>query len=65
VQGQLRNEQLLVAIETECVHCGQALHLTIDSDLQWSIQERDADPLVFEPDVDWAHFTGQNIIHDY
>jgi hypothetical protein len=29
------------------------------------MQEQDADPLVFEPDVDFAHLTAPNIISDY
>src|SRR5260221_11395149 len=37
----------------------------LDSELQCSVKEPDAKPLVFVPDVDWAHFTGSNIIHDY
>jgi hypothetical protein len=41
------------------------LYLTLESDLEWSVEESDANPLVFEPDVDWGHFKGANIIHDY
>jgi hypothetical protein len=65
VQGRLRNENLSVKIESECAHCGKKLHLTLDSELMWSHEEVDANPLVFEPDVDWSHFKGVNIIHDY
>jgi hypothetical protein len=65
VQGRLRNEKLSVKIDSECAHCGQKLHLTFDSELAWSVEESDADPLVFEPDIDWRHFKGANIIHDY
>lgn len=65
VQGRLRDEQLSVEIETKCAHCNQGLHLTLDSELHWSVREHDANPLVFEPDVDWQHFEGPNIIHDY
>jgi len=65
VQGRLRNEKLSVEIETECAHCGQALHLALDSELKWSVKESGTDPLLFEPDVDWAHFEAPNIIHDY
>lgn len=65
VQGRLRDERLSVEVETECAHCGQELHLTLDSELRWSIKESDANPLVFMPDVDWEHLTGPNIINDY
>lgn len=65
VQGQLRNEKLTVEIETACVHCGQPLHISVNSDIQWSVREQDAAPLLFEPDVDWAHFSDATIIDAY
>ena len=65
VQGQLRNEHLTVEIETVCVHCGQPLHITVNSDLQWSVREQDASPLLFEPEVDLEHFTDSTIIDAY
>jgi hypothetical protein len=65
VQGHLRNEQLFVKIDAACAHCGQPVHITLDSDLYWDLEESAAQPLVFEPEVDWAHFTGANITADY
>lgn len=65
MQGRLRNEELTVEVESECVHCRRALHLTFDSELDWRVAERGARPLLFEPDVDWQTFTAPNIIHDY
>ncbi|HEU0003273.1 MAG TPA: hypothetical protein VFQ36_20345 [Ktedonobacteraceae bacterium] len=65
MQGRLRNEQLAVKIESECAHCGLSLHLTVNSELAWSVQEYDASPLVFEPDIDWKHLSAPNIIADY
>lgn len=65
VQGRLRGEQLRVTIETACGHCGRPMHLTVDSDMQVLDQDEGADPLVFEPQVDWESFTGPNIIHAY
>lgn len=64
VQGGLRKEPLSFEIETECAHCGQPLHLTIDSDLRYQVPEADegAEPLVFQPLIDWATFTEPNII---
>jgi hypothetical protein len=37
----------------------------LDSDLNGSVQEADAEPLLFEPDVDWKNFAKPNIIGDY
>ena len=65
MQGRLRDERLSVEIDIVCAHCGQALHLTLDSELNWSIQESDALPLLFVPEIDWKHFEGSDIIHDY
>jgi hypothetical protein len=67
VQGRLRNEPLIVEVETECAHCGQAIQFTLDSDLTLSLQEvaGNPGPLLFEPDVDWQHFDKANIIGDY
>jgi hypothetical protein len=38
------------------------MQLTLDSDLQVLASETGADPLVFEPHVDWENFTEPNII---
>jgi len=65
VEGRLRGERLSAELTTECGHCGQALHISIDSELNWQIRERYADPLLFEPEIDWATFKGANIINDY
>ena len=62
MQGQLRNEPLSVAIETECAHCGQPMHLTVDSDMRYQVSETGAEPLVFQPQIDWSNFTEPNII---
>jgi hypothetical protein len=65
VQGRLRGEKLSVELESERAHCGKALHISVDSELNSQVRERDAEPLLFEPDVDWKTFKGANIIHDY
>ena len=74
MQGRLRNENLVVEIESACAHCGREIHLTVDSELHWSIQEPGApgansapgaQPLLFVPEVDWQHFTEPNIIDAY
>jgi hypothetical protein len=65
VQGRLRNEPLVVEIESECAHCGRPLHFSVSSALEWNVREHEANPLVFEPDVDFSHLTAPNIIADY
>jgi uncharacterized metal-binding protein YceD (DUF177 family) len=65
VQRQLRAEKLSVEITTQCAHCNQPLHITVDSEMNWSVQEQEAQPLVFEPEIDWQHFTESTIIEDY
>jgi alkylmercury lyase-like protein len=65
VEGRLRGEKLSIELESECAHCGKALHISIDSELNSQVRERDAEPLLFEPDVDWDTFKGANIIIDY
>jgi hypothetical protein len=46
VQGQLRQEKLTVTIESECGHCHKPLHQEVDSELNFRVQETQADPLV-------------------
>lgn len=65
MQGRLRGEELSIELESECAHCGKALHISVDSELNSQVRERDVEPLLFEPDVDWKTFKGANIINDY
>ncbi len=65
VQGRLRGEQLAVAIETECAHCGERIQITVDSEMHYQVHTRGAKPLIFEPDIDWEGFTEPNILHAY
>ena len=53
-----------VEIETECAHCGQPLGMMIDSDLRYQVHSADegAEPLVFQPLIDWATFAEATII---
>ncbi len=62
MQGQLRNERLTFAIETECAHCARPLHIEIDSDLNYSVAEKDADPLILAPMVDFGKLQDPSII---
>ena len=65
MQGHLRDEELSIEIETECVCCGRAIHVTADHELRWSVEEPGARPLIFEPDVDWARLEAPTIVDDY
>lgn len=65
VQGRLRDEQLSVTIETACGHCGRSMRITVGSDMQFSVHDEDASPLVFMPHVDWSTFAEPNIIDAY
>jgi hypothetical protein len=65
VQGRLRREYLSVVIDTACGHCGRPLQIGLDSELRYHVTDPEAEPLVFEPQVNWATFTEPNIIHAY
>jgi hypothetical protein len=62
VQGQLRGEPLSVLIETECGHCGQPLHLQVDNELRYEVQETGAAPMIFAPMVDFDRLEDPSII---
>jgi len=65
VQGQLLKTYLSVEIKTECAHCSQPLHITLDSELKYHVNNEGAEPLVFEPHVNWQEFTDPSIINAY
>ena len=65
VQGRLRGEAVSFEISTECAHCAQPMQLTVDSNLRYQVHNETAQPLVFEPNVDWATFTEPNIIRAF
>jgi hypothetical protein len=65
VQGRLRQHYLSVTIETACGHCGRAMQLTVDSDMDVTVHDVGAEPLVFMPQVNWQTFTEPNILDAY
>lgn len=65
VEGRLRQQPLSIEIRTQCGHCDRRMTLSVDSELQFRVAERDAQPLVFEPRVDWSTFREPNIIKHY
>jgi hypothetical protein len=58
----LRGERLSVRIETECAHCQAPLHLEIDSELCFHVEEAGAEPLVLAPMVDFDKLEEPSII---
>jgi hypothetical protein len=62
VQGQLRQEKLTVTIESECGHCHKPLRLEVDSELNFRVQEEQAEPLVFVPRVNFQKLDDPSII---
>jgi hypothetical protein len=62
VQGQLRGQPLSFVVATSCAHCGQPLHLEIDSELNYRVVEAEADPHVFVPMVDLFELEDPSII---
>jgi hypothetical protein len=62
VQGQLRGESLSFAIETSCAHCGEPIHIEIDSELNYRVVEEGAAPLVHVPMVDFETLDDPSII---
>ena len=62
VQGRLRNAKLSISVKTECGHCGEPLHLEIDSDLNYRVLEEGAEPLVYAPLMDVTKLDDASII---
>ena len=65
MQGQLRGTDLSVEITTRCAHSQKPMRLMVDSRLTYDVREGGPNPLVFEPDVNWAAFTDPSIIDGY
>jgi hypothetical protein len=54
-----------VEIKSTCAHCGEAIELMVDSELNHRIEKGGPRPLVFEPSIDWCEFKDPNIIDGY
>jgi len=52
-------------IETNCACCDKPLRITLDSDGVWNVDQKEATPMVFHPEIDWSTFTKANIIDDF
>ena len=49
-------------ITSKCAHSGRTLHIEIDSALNYTVQEPDAQPLLSSPMVDFATLKDPSII---
>jgi len=62
VQGQLRNEALDFIIASKCSQSGRTLHIEIDGELNYKVQEADAKPMLSVPMVDFGSLKDPSII---
>jgi hypothetical protein len=62
VQGQLRQESLTFTIQTSCAHCGHEIQIEMDSELNYSLSDPTASPLIFVPTVDFSTLEDPSII---
>jgi hypothetical protein len=65
VQGCLRNEPLAATIRTRCARTGRELTIDIDADGDIEVREKDASPLLFEPQIEWERFEKPHILDDF
>ena len=65
VQGHLRRESLAVTFSSECAHCARPLKIEVDSELNYQVEQNEADPLVFVPLVDFAKLKDLSIIDSF
>ena len=63
MQGHLRGSLISAEVKTECAHCGMPIHVNMDSDLNFVVEEEGADPLVFIPMVDFSRLKDPSIIN--
>jgi hypothetical protein len=62
VQGQLRKEELDFIITSKCVQSGRTLHIEINANLNYTVQEPDSAPLLSVPLVDFGELKEPSII---
>ena len=62
MQGHLRKERLDCIVISKCVHSGRTLHIEIDSELNYKVQETDAAPLLSAPIVNFGTLQEPSII---
>ena len=65
MQGRLRNEPVSITVETRCDHCSEPLTLQIDSDMNVTVVQPEAKPMVFTPDVAILDTEAPSIVDDF
>jgi hypothetical protein len=65
VQGCLRNEPIAATLRTRCARTGRGLTLDVDVEGDVSVREKEASPLLFEPEIDWERFEKPHILDDF
>jgi hypothetical protein len=65
VQGKLRNEYLIVQIDTECAESHHQMKIKIDSNLEYTTEDDGSDPVIFVPDVDLHKLNDDSIISSF
>ena len=65
MQGHLRNEPLDFIISSKCARSGRTLHIEIDGDLNYTVQEPGARPLISMPLVNFSTLKDPSIIDAY
>ena len=56
---------MTVTVETRCAHCSEAMTLEIDSDMKVRVDQDDAAPMIFTPDVDVFDIEAPSIVDDF
>jgi hypothetical protein len=56
---------MAAVIRTRCARTGRGLTLDIDTEGTVTAREKEADPLLFEPEIDWEHFEKPHILDDF
>ena len=62
MQGQLRKEAITFTIQTQCAHCGKEIRIEMNQELNFTVLDREAKPLVFVPMVDFGKLKDPSII---
>lgn len=65
VQGRLRQQPVSITVETRCEHCLEPMTLTIDDDMNFSVEQSEAEPMIFTPDVDVYDVEAPSIVDDF
>ena len=65
MQGQLQEHPLAATIYTGCACCGQSMVIELDSQLNYTVQEQDAEPLVYVPLIDFNTLDDPSIIEAF